>query len=232
METLIVACNTIRNELEKAARECECPYGIEWVDSGLHLVPESLRRRLQEELDKISGVQRVVLAFGYCGHSVLGLKTGDYQLIIPRVNDCISLLLGSEEERERCCQKGGIYFLTKGWLEEEVNIWNEYQDVLERFGAERTERVYQRILAHYKFLGLIDTGAYELEPLLPNVREIASTLKLELLVLKGSDQYLKRMLTGPWTDEQFVIIPPHTTIEFAHLRLDQAGQPSALQGIS
>ena len=230
MKTQVVACNTIRNEVEKAAREIDCPHSFVWVESGLHVAPESLRDRLQEELDRISGVQRAILAFGFCGHAVIGLRTGDYQLIIPRVNDCVTLLLGSEEERERYSRNGGIYFLTKGWLDEELNIWEEYQAVLERFGAERTERVYDRILAHYKFLGLIDTRAYEVETLLPKVREIAATLKLELLLIQGSDDYLKTMLSGPWTDERFVMIPPFTTIEFSHLNSDQAMQPPPLLG--
>ncbi len=233
METLILACNTIRDELEKAFAATGCSHRVEWVESGLHLVPESLRRRLQEELDKISGVQRVLLAFGFCGNAVLGLKSGDYELVIPRADDCITLLLGSKENRERCCSQGGVYFLTKGWLEGEINIWREYQAVLERFGPERTERIYRRMLAHYKFLGLIDTGAYDLADLLPHVREISATLNLDLLILEGTDRYLKSFLSGPWNDDHFVIIPPLTTIELAHLGFDSASPPSSsIQAVS
>lgn len=229
METVILACNTIRNELEKAAAETSCRHGFVWVESGLHLVTDSLRRRLQEELDRIIGVRRVLMAFGFCGNAVAGLKIGDYELIIPRVDDCITLLLGSKENRERCAQQGGVYFLTKGWLEGEINIWKEYQAVLERFGPERTERIYRRMLAHYKFLGLIDTGAYDLPTLIPHVREISATLKLELRILEGTDRYLKNLLSGPWTDEHFVIIPPLTTIELPHLGFNTTQFSSSIQ---
>lgn len=229
METVILACNTIRNELEKAAAETSCPHGFVWVESGLHLVTASLRRRLQEELDQITGVQRVLLAFGFCGNAVAGLKSRDYELVIPRVDDCITLLLGSKENRERCCRQGGVYFLTKGWLEGEINIWKEYHAVLERFGPERTERIYRLMLAHYKFLALIDTGAYDLPTLLPHVRQISATLKLELLILEGTDRYLKNFLLGPWNNDHFVIIPPLTTIELAHLGFDSTIRPSSIQ---
>ncbi len=229
VETVILACNTIRNELEKAARETNCQHSFVWVESGLHLVTDSLRRRLQEELDRISGAERVLLAFGFCGNALAGLKSGDYELVIPRVDDCITLLLGSKEKRERCGQHGGVYFLTKGWLEGEINIWKEYQSVLARFGQERTERIYQRMLAHYKFLGLIDTGAYDLSALLPEVREISATLKLELLMLEGTDRYLKTLLSGPWNDDDFVIIPPITTIELPLLGFDSSIPPSSIQ---
>ncbi len=226
MKTVILACNTIRDELEKAATETNCPYEVVWVESGLHLVTDSLRRRLQEELDKISGVNRVLLAFGFCGNAVVGLKSGDYQMVIPRVDDCITLLLGSKEGRDRCNRQGGTYFLTKGWLEGEANIWKEYQVVLARYGPKRTEQIYQMMLGHYKFLGLIDTGAYDMSSLIPQVNEMSAALKLELLILQGTDGYLRRLLTGPWSDDYFVVIPPSTTIELEHLCLDPAIAPS------
>jgi hypothetical protein len=230
MKTVILACNTIREEFEKAAVETGSSHPFHWVESGLHLKPESLRGRLQEELDCLSHADRVLLGFGFCGHAVAGLISRDYELIIPKVDDCISLLLGSRENRERCCKSGGIYFLTKGWLEGEFNIWKEYQSVLARFGPDKTERIYRRMLAHYQFLGLIDTGAYELDVLIPLVSEIATTLNLKTRVLPGSDLYLKKLLTGPWTEGDFVIVPPHTQIELFHLDAEFAPHASQLQG--
>lgn len=230
METVILACSTIRDEFEKAAAEADCRYPFQWVESGLHLRPESLRRRLQEELDCLDHADRVLLGFGFCGLAVVGLTSRGYELVIPKVDDCISLLLGSKENRERCSQSGGTYFLTKGWLEGEYNIWTEYQAVLARFGLERTERIYRRMLAHYRFLGLIDTGAYELSALLPLVSEIAATLNLSTRVLPGSDLYLKKLLSGPWNGEDFVITPPHTQIELFHLDANLTPYVSNIQG--
>lgn len=215
METVVLACNTIRDEIEKAALDTGCPYRFTWIESGLHLVTGSLHRRLQEELDRMNGAGRVLLAFGLCGGALTGLKTGAFQLVVPRVDDCITLLLGSEEARRSCASRGGVYFLTKGWLEGEVNIWKEYEATLERFGPEKTERIYRIMLANYKFLGLIDTGAYDLPGLMPRFREISATLRLELITVKGKDQYLRRLIEGPWNDDHFLIVPPFTTIESA-----------------
>ena len=230
MQTLILACNTIRGELEMAAAATGCPHSFVWVESGLHTVTDKLRQRLQEELDRMNGVRRVIVAFGLCGSAVVGLKSGDHELIIPRVDDCITLLLGSKSDRESCIRQGGVYFLTKGWLEGELNIWKQYQETVARFGPERTERVYKKMLAHYKFLGLIDTGAYDLAEVLPQAREISTTLKLELVTLKGTDRYLKRLLLGPWNRDKFLKIPPSTTIELMHLGLDPAVSHTTIQG--
>lgn len=222
METVVVACNTIRDEIEKAALDTSCPHRFTWIESGLHLVPGSLRQRLQEELDRMNGAGRVLLAFGICGGAVTGLKTGNYELVIPRVDDCITMLLGSTETKRNCASQGGVYFLTRGWLEGEANIWKEYQATLTRFGPERTERIYRKMLVHYKFLGLIDTGAYDLPGLMPQVREISAALRLEIVTLKGQDQYLRRLLKGPWNEDYFAVIPPFTTIELTHLCLDSS----------
>ena len=217
MKTIILACNTIRGEVEEAVAKTGCPHDIIWIESGLHLVPDSLRKRMQEALNEIKEVSRVLLAFGFCGNAVVGLTTGDYKLVIPKVDDCITLLLGSKENRENCTRQGGVYFLTKGWLEGEANIWKEYQTVLDRFGSERTQLIFKKIFAYYKFLGLIDTGAYDLPGLVPHAREIATTLELQLVTIEGTDRYLRHLLSGPWDDESFVVIPPFTTIELSHL---------------
>jgi len=227
VETVVLACNTIRDELEKAAREVGCPYPFRWVESGLHLVPDSLRIRLQEELDQLRGVQRVLLAFGFCGNSVVGLSTRDFELIVPRVDDCITLLLGSRERREACSADGGVYFLTRGWLEGEFNLWREYEAVLSRHGPERTERIYRKMLAHYRYLGLIDTGAYDADALLPEVHRIAETLKLETRIFSGSGAYMERFFSGPWDAAEFIVVPPGTTIELAHVTGTRGGEAVA-----
>ncbi len=228
METVILACNTIRDELEKAAHEINCEYPFIWIESGLHLNPDSLRRRMQEELDRIRKAQRVLLGFGFCGNSLIGLRSQNFQMIFPKVDDCITMLLGSKENRNKLVRRGGIYFLTKGWLEGEANIWREYEAVLERFGTERTERIYKRMLAHYRYLGLIDTGAYNLEALLPLANKIADTLKLKACILPGSDRYLKKFLTGPWMSPDFVVIEPFATVDLSRLGDNFDSKPNPL----
>jgi len=231
MQTVILACNTIRGELEKAAATTNCAHRFVWVESGLHTVTDKLRGRLQEELDRLDGVRQVILAFGLCGNAVVGLKSGNHELIIPKVDDCITLLLGSKDNRQSCIRQGGVYFLTKGWMEGELNIWKQYQSTVARFGLERTDRIYKKMLAHYKFLGLIDTGAYDLAEVIPQAREISTTLKLELITLKGTDQYLKRLLLGPWNHDKFLRIPPSTTIELTHLGFGPAECQPSIQGM-
>ncbi|MEY7999105.1 DUF1638 domain-containing protein [Clostridium sp. Mt-5] len=212
MNTLIVACRTIEDELKKIVNEIKCNYPVLWIESGLHLQPDSLKECLQHELNHISNVDQVILAFGYCGNSIIGLKPPTYRMVFPRVDDCITLLLGSCKRRNELAGGSGTYFLTKGWLESERNIWVEYQDAVKRYGKKKAEKIYSIIFKHYKRLGVIETGAYDLESYLEKTKKIAEELKLQYEVLPGTLEYIKKLLTGPWNDKEFIIINPGETV--------------------
>ena len=217
MNTLIVACRTIEDELNKAIDETGCNYPVLWIKSGLHLQPDSLRECLQCELNHISNVDQVILAFGYCGNSIIGLKPPNYRMIFPRADDCITLLLGSCKRRDELAGDSGTYFLTKGWLESESNIWSEYQNAVKRYGKKKTERIYSIVFKHYKKLGVIKTGAYKLEDYLEKAKKIAGELKLQYEVLAGTLEYIRELLTGPWNSDKFVIIDPGETVTMKHI---------------
>ncbi|AOY74760.1 DUF1638 domain-containing protein [Clostridium formicaceticum] len=218
MSTLIVACQTIADELNVAIKETNCNYPVLWIESGLHMVPDSLKKRLQDELDHISNVDRVLMAFGFCGNSLLGVTAPSYPIIFPRIDDCITLLLGSCKKRKEICDEMGTYFLTKGWLTYEKNIWAEYQDTVKRMGKARADRIFKTMLQHYKRLGVIETGAYDLEEFLNTTKLIADDLNLTHETIPGTLEYMKKLLTGPWDDE-FVVINPGETIALSHLKI-------------
>lgn len=211
MRTLIVACRTIEDELELARREVGCDLPIRWIESGLHNWPNRLRDRLQQELDAITDADRVLLAFGYCGNSVVGLTTGDFELIVPKADDCITLMLGSCARREEVSAEKATYFLTPGYLDHEANLWSEYGALVAKRGKEKADWVYTAMLQHYRRLGVIETGSFELQPFFERTRPIAETFKLDHEVIPGTTSYLCRLLTGPW-DEAFLTIGPHDTL--------------------
>ena len=145
MGTVLLACRTIEDEVLRVASETGFAGEVRWIESGLHNRPEVLRGRLQEELDRIDGADTVLLAFGYCGNSLVGLTAGGFRLVFPRADDCITLLLGSCARRQEVSAEVGTYFLTKGWLEHETNLWAEHQAAVRKWGAERAERLRARV---------------------------------------------------------------------------------------
>ena len=216
MRAVIIACKTIADELNLAIQHAGVDYPVIWVESGLHNYPKKLKDRLQDELDSLAGIDKVLLAFGFCGNAVLGLKTGNFTMVIPRVDDCISLLVGSEKRRREISSAAGTYFLTKGWVDNERNIWLEYKETVEKYGEDRANRLYKTILNHYRHLGIIVTGAYDLQKFLPISQGIAKDLNLEHVIIPGTTSYFQKLLTGPH-DNEFVIITPHSEVGFEDL---------------
>lgn len=219
MSSVVVACQTVSDEVNKALAETGVAHPVIWIESGLHNYPETLQRRLQEQIDRISNVENIILVYGYCGNSLLGLSSRNARLVVPRVDDCISLLLGSCQRRKLLMQEIGTYFLTRGWMVNENNIVKEYERCVERYGKEKAERIFKIMLGHYKRLVLIDTGAYPLDDCLEKSRSFAARLGLKYQIVPGSLGLLKRLLTGPW-DDDFVVLPPGKVLSLDDFRVD------------
>ena len=56
--TVIIACSTIRPELEEAQARCGCVYPVFYMDAMLHDRPDDLRAAVQENLDRLEEVEQ------------------------------------------------------------------------------------------------------------------------------------------------------------------------------
>ncbi|MBP2642554.1 MAG: hypothetical protein H6Q67_441 [Firmicutes bacterium] len=207
MRAIILACQTLHRELRLALEKTKVDYSVVYIESGLHNEPEALRRRIQEQLDMFDNVDVVLLVFGFCGNGLAGIKSSKFKLVIPRIHDCIPMLLGSADKRKAISKEMGTYFLTQGWLDYEKNILWEYERCLERYGETRTKKVMKTMLGHYKRLLVIDTGAYSVEQITPRTMEFAEQVGLQHEVGKGSLRLIEKLLTGEWDDEMLVLEP-------------------------
>lgn len=221
MNTIIIACSTLKNELSCAMEEIGCTFPVIWLESGLHNVPEKLRQALKDSLGQADalGADRVLLSFGFCGNALNQLLTGHFELILPRADDCISLLIGSSKRRHQIQSEAGTYFMTKGWLDGERNIWKEYEYALEKYGSKRGQRIFDTMFGNYKRIGILDTRCYPLKPVMEEASRIAGKLNLALDTIPASNQYLIKLLTGPWPQDGFLTVPPNTRITLSDLTL-------------
>lgn len=211
MKAVIISCKTIENELLSAMKDLNCEYRVLWLESGLHNVPKQLNARLQELLDNCREYDTVLLAMSFCGNSLIGLRTHDFQLVVPRCDDCITLLLGSPERRQEI---SATYFLTEGWLQGERNIWVEYENCIQKYGEKRGKKIFSVMLANYRNLALLDTGCFDKEKTEAETRKIAQELGLEYTEIKGTLQYIKELLSGCWPEQRFLRIPPNSVVSY------------------
>ena len=211
---LVMACATVIEELLPLL-----PEGVHHrvFDFGLHTHPAKLRRTLQEAIDAVAGeYETILLGYGLCSQAVIGLRANGCTLVVPRVDDCIALFLGSRSAYlAQAQQEPGTYYLTKGWIEAGDTPYDEYEQLVQRYGKERADYVIQAQMHNYKRLALINTGQYEIERYREYTRKLAERFGLRYEEIKGSDALLKKMIYGPWDDE-FVVIKAGETILFEH----------------
>lgn len=214
--TKVVACATVIEEMLPLLPQ-DVAYEI--LDFGLHRTPEKLRSKLQETIDAASATaDTIILGYGLCAMAVVGLKATACTLVVPRVDDCIAIFLGSPAAyKQQTGQEPGTYYLTKGWIEVNDTPFAEHARLVERYGPERAERMIKLVLKNYTRLALINTGHYDLERYRDYTRRMAEQFGLRYEEIPGSTALVKKMLHGPW-DDDFVVAHPGETISFADFR--------------
>ena len=210
--TKVIACATVIEEMLPLL-----PPGVDYrvLDFGLHVNPEALKRALQEAIDASAiSAETILLGYGLCSQAVVGLRANGCTLVVPKVDDCIAIFLGSGEAyKAQSRAEPGTYYLTKGWIEAGDSPFGEYDSLVKHHGEEKARRLMGKILKNYTRLALINTGQYELERYRDYSRRTAERFGLRYEEIPGSSALIKKMLYGPWDDE-FVVARPGETISY------------------
>ncbi len=210
--TKVIACATVIEEMLP-----HLPTGVEpqVLDFGLHVYPKELKRVLQEAIDALAPeADTILLGYGLCAQAVVGLRANECTLVVPKVDDCIAIFLGSGlAYQEQSRAEPGTYYLTKGWIEAGDSPFAEYDSLVERYGEAKAQWIMSQMLKNYTRLALINTGQYELERYRAYARHTAERWGLRYEEIPGSDALIKRILHGPW-DGDFVVADPGETISY------------------
>lgn len=210
--TKVIACATVIEEML-----LHLPPGMDYhvLDFGLHVNPEALRCALQEAVDALATTaETILLGYGLCSQAVVGLRANGCTLVVPKVDDCIAIFLGSAQAyKAQLRTEPGTYYLTKGWIEAGDSPFDEYDGLVERYGEEKAQRIMGQILKNYTRLALINTGQYELEHYRDYSQRMAERFGLRYEEIPGSDALIKKMLHSP-RNEEFVIAHPGETISY------------------
>lgn len=209
----VIACATVIEEMLTLLPP-DVPHEV--LDFGLHLRPENLKQVLQEKIDQASPHADVLLlGYGLCSMAVVGLQARSAHLVIPKVDDCIAIFLGScAAYKEQARKEPGTYYLTKGWIEAGDTPFEEHDLLVQKYGPERAMRMTRLLLKNYRRLAFINTGQYEIDRYEAYARGKADAFGLNFEEIDGSPALVRKMVSGPWDDE-FVVVSPGQTIRYA-----------------
>lgn len=205
--SILIACEVVAKELHARIGD-ELPVRV--IDPALHVNPDRLRTTLQEAIDLVErDFETLVLGFGLCSRAVEGLRSKRSRIIIPLVDDCIGLFLGSRTAHLNQLKSApGTFFLSRGWVEAGSTPFEEYGYMLKRFGQKRADRLMDLLLRNYTHLSYIhtdksvDAGAH-----LDYARSKALAFGLEYNEIIGSTTLFDALINGLESPHLQVIEP-------------------------
>jgi N-methylhydantoinase A/oxoprolinase/acetone carboxylase beta subunit len=230
MYLALVGCSIFKNEIQFLESHVTSRIDYYWLPQRLHNRPLELRKLVQEEIDTVdrSGnpYDAIVLLYGLCSKGTVGVFSRNHSLVVPKVQDCIAILLGSNRSyRDHFAQKPGTYWFTRGWIETGFTpgkrsryrgVYDPYKERYKEYRKQFDREVSQylinewdqRWIQNYTTLAFIDWGMEDDQRFRRKAEENARALELEFENIQGDPALLLNLLNGKWDDETFLITRP------------------------
>lgn len=171
---LALTCEALARSIYAAAAQTDHTITVQLYRQGLHNRPKGLRAVLQEQIDAAADkpVDAILLAYGMCGTSTIGLTARQTPLVMPRAHDCITLYLGSRERYQAEFDRHpGTYWYSVDYMERAEpgasvalgaagieTSEAEYEKYVQKYGQETADMLMEEIRGwakHYTRAGLL-----------------------------------------------------------------------------
>jgi hypothetical protein len=235
MNLKLIACEIFEHEINFAISNAVHKIAVEFVPKALHDVPTvEMTQQLQERIavaDQSQEYDYILLAYGLCNNGTAGLHTQHLPLVIPRVHDCIGVLMGSSKTYCNYFNlHPGCYYLSPGWVEHsevadsgsiqsQLNMSQSYDYFLQHYGEDNAAFLYEQLGAatkHYNELTYIRTGVEVDSSYEDEARQEAARNDWEFNIFNGTTALLQRFVNGEWSCDEFAVIPPGESIQASY----------------
>lgn len=207
-DTVLLACSAMETYIRAAQERVGTAYPVVYVDKTYHEQPKEMRLQLIKALEELpEEVHTVLVAMGFCGGAWEAVST-KRRLVIPKVDDCVTLLLYREETGHRAQKEMGHLYLT----DHASDIFAPeaiYQKYCEQFDQETARMLLDMYFEHYTTVDVVDTGVWDCraEDCRREAEKNAELIHCRLQYVPGSNRMLERLLSGQWDDLFWVLEP-------------------------
>lgn len=205
-KTGVISCRVFQPELSALGIE---ESRVVYLEQNYHRNPDELREKIRESisvLERNADLDSAILLYGYCGGGLANLSSERLKLIIPRVHDCIPLLLGACP-LSTCPDISGAFYLSPGWIDHGLTPYTEFLIAVEKYGREDALWVGMEMLKSYNEVVLVEIAA-EIQPHHRNyARKMACLFGLSFREIKSRPSGLISLFSGRDTDSKRVIQP-------------------------
>lgn len=212
----LIGCPAVLGEMADAkGAEVEC----QKMEARLHIRPKLLAEALATAVAAADEPgATIVLAYGMCSNAVLGLRTDHATLVVPKVDDCIAMFLGSNAAFQAESAKApGTYYVAKAYLDECDTIFSDHEALIEKRGLERADQMMCLLLDAYTRIVIIDMDRRGLGSSTTRVTAFARRFGLAVEHVQGTTRIVDALIAGEWGDD-FVVAPPGHELTLADFR--------------
>ena len=208
--TVILGCTSLKEYVDETQRKLGTSIPAKYVSRLYHRDPQEMKEHLLEALkDLPEGTDTVLVSMGFCGGSWEDVRA-PYRLVIPRVDDCVSLLLQlGDEVRSNLKEDGHLYVRHKDPSKESFKAIFDHMADSQDLDQETRDKYHKVWQSYYSEIDIMDTGIngstmpdYE-----ETVRRDAEWLGAALAHVPAGTHLLEKLIKGEW-DEQFLVLEP------------------------
>lgn len=210
--TVILGCSSLKDYIEQAQKKAGAEYPVIYLDRKYHRDPSEMRQHIITALSELPlEVDTVLVAMGFCGGSWKTV-TAPCRIVLPKIDECVSLLLQQTDEVIRDLKKPGHLYV-RGKDPGRESFRNIFEHMTKDVDEETKKQYHEDWKSYYHEIDIIDTGINDCRrpEYISTVKRDADWLDAELDFVSGGTYLLEKLFSGNW-DEQFVILEAGETI--------------------
>lgn len=236
----LIGCEVFTREICHCVARTPHIVDLEFTEKGSHDKPDYLREVIQTKIDACGRSEKnydaILLCYGLCGNSTIGLVARDIPLIIPRAHDCCALFLGSKMKfKEYFGDRPSTGFSSAGYIERGDSYVREASDITKLMGLDKSYQEYVQLYGEDNARYIWDT----LHPKTTNAADKDCVVFIEVpetrhlgyadkckrkaqadgkkyVQLQGDIRLIENLIFGDWNDHDFLTVKPQQRIAGAY----------------
>lgn len=224
---LALTCEALARSIYASAATSPHTITTQFYRQGLHNTPKILNKTLQAQIDDVppDTYDAILLVYGICGMSTVGLQTQHTPLVIPRAHDCITLYLGSRQRyQDEFDAHPGTYWYSLDYMERNesgsavalgaasIGLSEElYDSYVEKYGKDNADYLMEVMGEwgkHYDRAVYIDVGLGDGEKFEQLAQEQANRRDWTYERKDGNRRLINGLVQGDWSEDDFLVVPP------------------------
>lgn len=196
MRIKLIGCQSTMNEIQ--AQGLNQGMDCEFLDYSFHARPSKLHDKIQEIINQSQDFDLIILTYGRCSNSMLGLLSSRVPLLFPATHDCIGLMLGSNTRHMKLFKENPrAYYFSQGWLDYGRTPLAEYYEYKVKYGEKKAKKLIETLYGSYqKAIFIITPGIIDLERYRQKVGEIAEFFGWSVEEIEGDINLLTSVVKG------------------------------------